>query len=199
MTGPLFTLAQLPDPTPQEPSAPAAISLAEHRVQARLAKARSWVADVVGDIAKGQTIHYATMGEWSSHDLLYHMLGITGPAAVWVATWSITETPVRELVDRLRVGAITELNMLLDWRTRVRCPEALSLAKANAATLRLANCHAKVTVIRGGGWDVTVVGSANYTNNPRIEAGVVSTDAAAADFHQAWIAAEIANAAPFES
>lgn len=198
MTGALFTLDQLPDTTPPPPSASAAASLEERRLQARLAKARSRVADVVGELVPGQTIHYASMGEWSSHDLLYHLLDVTGPAAVWVATWSITETPVRQLVDRLRAGAITDLHMLLDWRTRVRCPEAMQLAKANAATLRLANCHAKVTVVRNAAWAIAVVGSANYTNNPRIEAGVISTDPAAADFHQGWIAAEIARAAPFE-
>jgi hypothetical protein len=45
--------------------------------------------------------------------------------------------------------------------------------------------------------DISVVGSANFTSNPRIEAGHISTNPQTADFHAAWMMAEINNAAPF--
>jgi hypothetical protein len=67
----------------------------------------------------------------------------------------------------------------------------------NIADIRLTTCHAKIVVLQNQQWSVAIVGSANFTNNPRIEAGIVSTERAVGDFHRDWMLAEIANAKPF--
>jgi hypothetical protein len=163
-----------------------------------LLRASQRLADAFPAIVQGRTIHYATAGDWAAHDLVLHVLGKIGPAHVTAASWSISEPAVRQAVRALLDGRILSLRMLLDWRVPARCPEALQLARANAATLRLANLHAKVTVLTNSAWSIAIVGSANWTNNPRIEAGVLTADRTVAEWHRAWIEAELSGATPFD-
>ncbi len=164
-----------------------------------LGKALSRVQEVIGTVTMGESLHYVSIGEWSMHDILFHLLSQTGPADVYIATWSVSEDAVRQLIQKVTDGSITRLYGILDWRVKVRRPEAFELARFNVADLRLTTCHAKVTVIRNEAWGIAIVGSANYTNNPRIEAGVIACDFDVASFHQDWMASEILKADPFET
>lgn len=155
-------------------------------------------ADVVGQIQMGTDVHYVSAGEWSTHDLLFHMLAQTGPAEVHAASWSITEDPCRQLIRAIDAGQITSLHLLFDWRVKIRCPEAHALAKHNATSVYLTSCHAKTTVIINKDWQVAIIGSANYTNNPRIECGIICCNAEIAHFHRDWISKTIAASDPFE-
>ena len=164
----------------------------------RIAKRRETPGRVIGDVKMGDCIHYVTAGEWSMHDLLFHLLDKTGPADVYAASWSITEDPVRQLITRIVDRRILHLHAILDWRTKVRCPAVLALAQANFTDIHLTNCHAKCTAIINKKWQIAIVGSANYTNNPRIETGVVHCDPTAATFHRDWILAQIALSDPLD-
>jgi hypothetical protein len=163
-----------------------------------LLKANDILEEKFQEIVRGFSYHYATAGLWSSHDLLFHLLKFTGPAKVYIATWSITEDPARMLVNGLNSGAILELYGLFDIRVKIRNPETYVFAKHNLCKARLTVCHAKVTVIENEQWNISIVGSANYTNNPRIEAGVISTIPATANFHKDWILKELDKAHPFD-
>jgi hypothetical protein len=149
-------------------------------------------------IKSDTSYHFASGGVWSTHELLFHLLSFTGPAKVFIATWSITEEPSRMLVHGLNSGLITELNGIFDIRVKQRAPETYAFAKHNFCNARLTVCHAKVTVIKNDLFNISIVGSSNYTNNPRIEAGVISTHKITADFHENWIMAELRNAHPFD-
>lgn len=150
-------------------------------------------------IDKGEAVHFVSMGDWSTHNLVEHLLKTTGPATVYAATWSVTENPIRQLMRLADAGKIKELNLVIDWRVKVRCPQSLQLSRAAFANVRAANCHAKATVIQNKDWNISIIGSANYTNNPRIEAGVITESKQIANFHKDWIMAEINNADPFEA
>ena len=156
--------------------------------------------DVIGKIKMGEDIHYASCGEWSSHELLAHILNQTGPAHVMFSTWSVSEMAIRLILKWMQDKKILSLDALLDWRVKVRRPEVLELLRFNLSktNLYLTNCHAKVAVIKNNSWAVSIVGSANFTNNPRIEAGVISCSRTAANFHTDWILREIKRAKPFE-
>jgi len=148
----------------------------------------------------GETTHYATAGDWSNHELLFHILKQTGPAHVALATWSISEDAIRLMLDWYHKKLILSMSALLDWRVKVRRPEVLELLKFNLANthLYLTNCHAKTAVVQNHKWSIAIVGSANFTNNPRIEAGVICCSKTAADFHLSWIKDEITRSKPFE-
>lgn len=171
--------------------------IVDEDVKTSIGKAREKVQEVIGKLEKGKSIHYATCGEWSMHDLLFHILEQTGPAEVWLTTWSGSENAFRQIIEKIKDKTITKLSCLFDWRLKVRRPEVFELAKFNISDIKMSSCHAKVTVIQNQDWHIAVITSANYTNNPRIEAGVISCDKSAAEFHKSWIEQEIQNADPF--
>jgi hypothetical protein len=154
--------------------------------------------DVISEIEKGDTIHYASMGEWSMHDLLEVILDTTGPADVYIATWSMSTPGIEAITRLINAGKINKIFGIFDWRIKIRAAESMQLAKHNFSTICLTNCHAKVTVIENEKWKVSVVTSANYTNNPRIETGVITEGENVSDFHKNWMMETILKSDPFE-
>lgn len=143
--------------------------------------------DEIPQLAPDTVTHYATGGRWSMHELILHVLQLIGPAKLYLTTWTITEDPMRALFQAIDSGMVTELYCVLDYRIEKRKAEAFQLAKVNASRIKLTKCHAKVTVLENDQWSVSIVSSANLSANPRIEAGVICTDQASADFHKDWI------------
>jgi hypothetical protein len=172
-------------------------STPEPHAHTLLGRTSDAVTDVFPTIENGHSYHYATAGLWSSHDLLLHLLNQTGPARIWIATWSMTEDSVRLLVQGLESGLIQSMDLLIDARVIRRNPSAYAFVKAHADKVRITACHAKVTVLQNDDLAISIVGSANYTNNPRIESGVVTVSRTIAQFHQWWISAEMKKAKPF--
>ena len=160
-------------------------------------KRLSRVEDVIGNFSMGDHIHYVSAGEWSMHELLAHILNLTGPAKVWVLTWSVSENAVKFLLDMLEKKLILDLRAVFDWRVKVRTPTIFAMVKYNIDGIKLNTCHAKMAVIKNDKWAISIVGSANFTNNPRIEAGTISADKDISDFHIKWIDNLIYNSDPF--
>ena len=145
----------------------------------------------IGALEPGQQYLYLTGGKWSNHQLLQYMLEKTGPADVYATTWTITEAPVRIMQELMASGAIRSLTLLTDHRIKSRAPGAWQLMQSLNATVHLSKCHAKVTVAIGAEHAMVAVNSQNMTNNPRIEAGTVLFDRAAAEFFRDSILAEV--------
>jgi hypothetical protein len=152
-----------------------------------LCKGSLKIHELFPSLKKNTTIHYVSNGEWSTHELIIHLLGLIGPADLYFTTWSLKEYPVRLFLDAMEDGRIKRLCALLDSRVKVRNPDVLMLAQQNFSMIRQYDCHAKVTVLMSDQWTVSIVGSANMTNNPRLEAGLISTLPAVGHFHSSWI------------
>lgn len=161
------------------------------KIDKKIGLENSICSDVIGKLEKDSIIQFVTKGEWSTHDLIFHILNQIGSAELTIATWSVTSPVVSQIANMIDKGMITKLDGLFDWRMKVRCPEAEQFMKFNCANIRLVNCHAKVTVIKNDNWSITIVGSANLTNNPRIESGVIFTDKETADFNLEWMRGEL--------
>ena len=59
--------------------------------------------------------------------------------------------------------------------------------RGNADTFAVCPCHAKLYIMRNDAWAITICGSANLTNNPRIEVSTITEDRQVAGFHVDWI------------
>jgi hypothetical protein len=151
------------------------------------------IAEVIGEPEMGLSIHFTTGARWSAHNLLHYLLKFTGPADVTFATWSMSEDAVRLLLAMKESGMIKEINCLLDKRIKVRAPASLQLAEKQFNRLQLKSCHAKATIIENETWQIAVIGSANYSINPRIETGIIFCSREAAEFHKGWIMDELTN------
>lgn len=149
-------------------------------------------------ITPGTTVHYVSKGDWSMHDLVMQLLKTMGTSEIYFTTYALRETPVRQLVMALQNGSISSIKMLVDTRAKIRTPEVFELAKMNFCKIGQLNIHAKVCVIKSAKGSVCITGSANWTANPKIEAGVVSMNNELAEFHISWINKLIENADIFK-
>ena len=163
-----------------------------------IGKANEKLHQVFGQVIDGQSIHYASLGDWSTHDLLFFLLEQTGPARVYFTTWAISEYAIRQLYQFIEHGLILELKGIFDYRNGIRKPAELQFLQKITTDIKAAKCHAKVTVLINDSWGVCVVGSANYTRNPRIEANVLCSVRDVAEFHRDWILNELKGESDFE-
>jgi hypothetical protein len=153
---------------------------------------------LLNKIAAGKSVHYVSNGDWSMHDLVMELLKKYNNAEVFITTYALREFPVRQLILAQEKGDIKSIKMLLDYRAKIRTPEVFQLASMNIGAIFLTSIHAKVTVIKSPVGHVSIVGSANWTQNPRIECGVISLNEELANFHINWIEKIMINAEIFE-
>ena len=137
-------------------------------------------------ISTGCIFNLVSDGKWSMIHLLLKILQNTGPADVYATTWSINEDAIRSLIDLRSQGLMTDLKFLFDFRVRKYRPGAYFLAK-NHFDCRIASCHAKVTIVMNDKYNVSIIGSPNYTRNDRIEAVVIFENKDISLFHKGWI------------
>lgn len=197
MHKPLFRLSEIAPV--EEPSIPAqSVSEDESASEGLFCKSSETLERLFPSLKPNCTVHFVCPGQWAMHELLMHLLELSGPARVYFTTWSLKEYPVRLLIDAMERGKILELHAVLDARVKVRNPEVFHLANQQFSRIRLYDCHAKVVVIENECWSIAIVGSSNMTNNPRIEAGTLCTVPAIAQFHKQWILQVMELSHPFE-
>ena len=186
--------------TTDAPTLSAAPRFSDHYVDGALGAAMEHCRDVLGEIRHDETRHIVSMGDWSTEHLIGHITDQCGPMHLTMATWSVSNDAVHRIADALRSGALLSLRALLDWRVKVRRPDALAVLRSalETADLRLDSCHAKVYLLANDDWKITVVGSPNLTTNPRIEASVLTEGAEVWRFHSNWMNAAIDGANPFD-
>ena len=85
----------------------------------------------IGDVDFSKTTHFVTSGRWSMNDLMIYILLQIGPSDVLVATWSIAELAIRQILKHHEQGLIKSISFLLDPRVKVRNPKPLQLLSAN--------------------------------------------------------------------
>ena len=164
----------------------------------RIGKANAKLQEVFITIGQDQILPFVSLGDWSTHDLLFFLLEQTGPARVYLTTWAISEYAIRQLYNLIEQGMIIELKGIFDYRNGIRKPGELQFLEKISTEIKPAKCHAKVTVLENDNWGISIVGSANYTRNPRIEAGVLFTLKDVAAFERNWIERELSNNSVFD-
>jgi len=145
------------------------------------------IGKTIGSLRPGESIFFKTDGAWSNIELLEFILMQTGPADVYFTTWSISSEAIARFTSWRQQGIINNLVTILDTGIRNRKPEIYQQALGAFPVLKMAACHAKVTVIRSTRHEITLMGSANYTKNPRIETGMITWDKTLAEENISWI------------
>jgi len=148
---------------------------------------------IIGELPENGSVFFMTKGAWNNIRLIEYLLQYSGPAEVFLSTWSISEEAIRNLVSWKGSGLITGLTVVLDEGVRNRKPEICQQAIAAFPQLKFAKCHAKVAVIMGAQRVFTLMGSANFTRNPRRETGIIITDIEVALANAGWIREEVIN------
>lgn len=163
-----------------------------------ICKSPAKLKTLVDSMLQATTIQFVSDGDWSMHDLFNALLPHYAPCELWFSTYTISEFAIRQIVQAQLKKDLLSVHMLIDYRAKVRTPEAFHLAENNVNRIRLTPCHAKVMVIRSNKGCISVVCSANWTKNPRIEAGVISRNEQLAAFHIDWLNKTLDNADIFQ-
>ena len=150
-------------------------------------KSAKQLSETIGSLSPGNSKFFHTEGAWSNIELLHYILTSSGPANVYFCTWSISIEAIRKFVEWKNSGLILNLFVVLDRGVRNRKPEIYQQCVANFENVVFVKCHAKVTVVQNAKDNFCFLGSANYTENPRLEAGLIVNDKVTSDNYAAMI------------
>ena len=115
-----------------------------------------------------------TKGNFAMHDLLLHLVSLhlkksSCAPDVWLTTFSMTEMSAN-VVGKLKVDKmIGQLSILMDKESRTRYAQVDQILSNISDHYVLTHIHAKVLIVSSQYASHTVIGSANWTKNPRIE------------------------------
>ncbi len=130
----------------------------------------------LGLIRQGSDKHFYSNGAFNLVQLLLYVLKQTGPAHVFLSTYSIAEDSIATLRRYVDCGNILSIRFLIDNRVRSISPKPFAhLIASFPDSYRCTSLHAKVALVSNDYWHVSVVGSQNATHNPKLERGIIHT------------------------
>ena len=157
------------------------------REVAMLSSRFALMRDAIGTIEPGKSIIFISAGSWALHDLLRYCLLQTGPADVDAFTWSISIPGATQIINLLERGQIRRFSFIAHMMMKKWSAAATQMLKKHTERLHLSHIHAKGFILSNENWRLSVISSANYTNNPAIEGGIISTSPAVYDLNRKWI------------
>ena len=132
--------------------------------------------DGLGILIPGKSKHYYSSGAFNLIQLVLYILRQTGPANVFLATYSISDRSITTLRNHIDKGEILSIRFLIDNRVRSINPKSFDyLLTAFPGRTRCRTLHAKVALVWNENWHISVVGSQNATHNPKLERGIIHT------------------------
>jgi hypothetical protein len=147
------------------------------------------VADILekpkqlGKLIQGKDKHFYSNGGFNLIQLMLYVLKQTGPADIFLSTYSIAEDSVTTLRRYVDQGKIRSIRFLIDNRVRSISPKPFAhLIASFPDEYRCTALHAKVACISNDEWHVSIVGSQNATHNPKLERGIIHTSREIWDF-----------------
>lgn len=139
--------------------------------------------DALGQLVKGQTKHFYSSGAFNLIQLLFYLLEQTGPAHLFLTTYSVSMDSIAALRRKADSGQLLSVRFLIDNRVRSISPKPFDfLVSSFPGCYRCLALHAKVALVYNDRWRITVVGSQNATHNPKLERGIIHTSEDVFDF-----------------
>lgn len=137
----------------------------------------------LGQILQGQEKHFYSKGAFNLVQLVLYLLKQTGPAHVFLSSYSIAEDSLAALRRREEKGELLSIRFLIDNRVRTISPKPFAyLATAFEGKYRCCALHAKVALLWNSAWHIAVITSMNATHNPKLERGIIYTSKEVFDF-----------------
>lgn len=137
----------------------------------------------LGALVPGLNKHFYSKGAFNLIQLVLYILKQTGPAHVFISSYSIAEDSLSTLKRYQERGEILSIRFLIDNRVRTISPKPFDfLVTAFPGAYRCCALHAKVALIWNERFTISVVGSQNATHNPKLERGIIHTEKPVFDF-----------------
>lgn len=145
--------------------------------------------EAIGDLEEGKQTHFVTCASWSMYELLNYVLrhhGLKG-SDVDIFTWNLGLSAVHSFIKLKEDGYIRRFRVLCHSTMQRFVADALAVLDQYADTIVLYPNHAKGFLINCNGKLITSISSANFNNNPQIEAGVITLDKTVYQMHYKWL------------
>ncbi|MBQ9363995.1 MAG: hypothetical protein IJT97_11370 [Bacteroidaceae bacterium] len=137
----------------------------------------------LGLIERGKDKHFYSDGAFNLIQLIIYLVKQTGPAHVFLTSYSIAEDSLGTLRRKLEKGEILSVRFIIDNRVKSMSPKPFDvLAQSFPGCYRCRAVHAKVALVYNEVWQLTVIGSQNATRNPKLERGIIHTSAEVFNF-----------------
>lgn len=107
--------------------------------------------------------------------LLGWILEQTGPADVYVSTFSTSDAFLRGFYNLKKKGLVTRSVLLADLKASKKTYLLYKEMQQNFDAVYLAQNHSKVVLVQNDKWTVTVISSQNQTYGDRAECTLVTT------------------------
>lgn len=109
-------------------------------------------------------------------DIIEKILSETGPAEIYISTFSTSEEFLRRIYKLRQKGLITRATMLTDLKASRKTINLYTFISNVFDDVFLAENHSKVILIRNSKWMVSICTSQNQTRGNRTESGMITTD-----------------------
>lgn len=109
-------------------------------------------------------------------DVIEKILLETGPAEIYISTFSTSEEFLRKIFRLRKNGMITKATMLTDLKASRKTVNLYTFISNVFDNVYLAENHSKVILIRNSKWMVSICTSQNQTRGNRTESGMITTD-----------------------
>jgi hypothetical protein len=111
---------------------------------------------------------------------------------MYLATWTISKQNIKRLKEAIESGKLKELTLVFSSTLKPANPALYaslvgSLKEFENVKLKEINSHAKTFSVTNGEEFITVTGSANWSENPRIENFLILNDKTLFEHHKEWM------------
>lgn len=109
-------------------------------------------------------------------DIIEKILVETGPAEIYISTFSTSEEFLRRIFRLRKRRLLTKATMLIDLKAARKTVNLYTFISNVFDEVYLAENHSKVILIRNNKWMVSICTSQNQTRGNRTESGIITTD-----------------------
>lgn len=110
------------------------------------------------------------------YDIIERILKETGPAEIYISTFSTSEEFLRRIYKFRSAKLITKAVMLTDLKASKKTVNLYRFVSMVFDQVYLGENHSKVILIHNEKWAVSLCTSQNQTRGNRVESGMISTD-----------------------
>lgn len=130
-------------------------------------------------------LHGFTKGQFSLIDLIEAVLEITGPAFMFISTWTAANNDITRALEFLDRQKVISSRWLVDLTFQKRAPQLAQRIRrtAGADAIRVGKVHAKLVILKNDKFDVVINTSMNLNYNPRFENFILRHDPDLAAFY----------------
>ena len=108
-------------------------------------------------------------------DIIEYILSQTGPASIYISTFSTSEEFLRRIFKLRQKGMLTSAVMLADLKASRKTVNLYRFISSVFDDVYLTENHSKVILIHNAQWHVSICTSQNQTRGNRTESGMIST------------------------